>query len=527
MKKGSLFLILFLFIIGGLPIIMMLASSLVSKGNFSLDNYISLFNDPKKLILLKNSILLGLLTVGIANIIGIPAAFLVTKTDLIFKNIIKIGFVIPIFIPSYIIALSWGSILGKNGVLNSLFQVGEITNSIYHSTFGAAFILAICFLPIVILFISDSLNNIEKEIEEAAIIETSRIKMFFHLTLPLIQPAILSSSILIFILTISEFGVPMLLGVDVFTSEIFTQFSAFYNYEAAIILSLPLTFITFILIYWEYKKLKEAVFTNTESLKNKTTEIKLGRWNITVFAILLIFFFLLVLLPLINLFIKSLPFDSYIQALQYSEKQAVVSLLNSLTGAAIITLLGFIAAYYIDRHKNKSLDILSFLYFAIPSTVLGIGLIQLWNRWIFSDIVYSTFIIVQIGYIARFLIISERVFLNAFKQIPRSFEEAAKVEGATQFQIFRKILIPILLPSFFISFILGFIFCFGELGTTIMVYPPGQATLPISLYTIMANSPERVYSAMSIIILIPLLVIIILLFIIQKYFTQRILGYQT
>lgn len=525
MKKGSLLLVLFLFTIGGLPIVMMVTSSFISKGNFSFENFKFLFDDPHKLVLLKNSILLGVLTVAITNIIGIPIAFSITKTNLMFKSIIKIGFVLPIFIPSYIIALSWGSILGENGVLNTFFNVGKLTNSIYHSTFGVAFILAICFLPIVILFINDSLCNIEKEVEEAALLEVSQIKVFFHLILPLIQPAILSSSILIFILTISEFGVPMLLGVNVFTTEIFTQFSAFYNYDAAIILSLPLTIVSFILIYWQYKKLKDRVFVNNESTKNTKAVIKLGRWNITVFAIIIILMASLVLLPLINLFIKSLPLDSYTTALQYSKKQAVVSLLNSLTGATLITALGFITAYYIERQRKKSLDTLSFFYFAIPSTVLGIGLIQLWNRWIFSDIIYSTFIIVQIGYIARFLIISERVFLNAFKQIPRSFEEAAKVEGATQFQIFRKILIPILTPSFFISFILGFIFCFGELGTTIVVYPPGQATLPISLYTIMANSPESVYSAMSMMIIIPLLVIIIILFSVQKYFSKWILGY--
>ncbi len=527
LKKFPKILFMLLFVIGGMPIIIMLVSSFVSDGHFSWGNYRILIDNPKNIILIKNSIQLGLLTVIIANLIGIPVAFILSKTNLILKNIIKIAFVIPILFPSYIVAISWGSILGKNGIVNSLFNIGDLTTSLYHSIFGAAFILAICYMPIVILLVSDSLNNIEKEIEEAALLEGSRINIFPRLTLPLIQPAIISSSILIFTLAISEFGVPMFLGVDVFISEIFTQFSAFYNYEAAIILSLPLTLLSFILIYWEYKKLKDTFFINTESIKNKSTEINLGKWNPAVFVMLILILFLLILLPLINLFIKSLPLNSYALALQYSEKPALVSLLNSLCGAILLTILGFITAYHVERKNNKFLDVQLLFYFAIPSTVLGIGLIQLWNRWILSDYVYSTFIIVQIGYIARFLIISERVFLNAFKQIPRSFEECAVVEGATQLQIFRKILIPILTPSIFISFILGFIFCFGELGTTILVYPPGQSTLPISFYTIMANSPERIYSAMSMLIIIPLLFIIIILFIVQKYFSKRLLGYNT
>lgn len=521
MKKVTLLLSITLFVIGGLPIATMFFSSFIKEGSFSFSNYNLLFNDSQKLLLLFNSLSLGLLTVLIANVIGIPAAYFLTKTNLKFKNIIKIGFLLPVFIPPYISALSWGSVLGKNGLMNSLFNVGEFTNSIYNSLFGVSFILGISFLPIIILFISDSLNSFEKEIEESAMMDASRRKIFFKLTLPMLKPSILSSSILIFILTISEFGVPMLLGVNVFTTEIFTQFSAFYNYDAAIILSLPLTIISFALIYWEYRKLKGVAFVNAESVKSKTKEIDLGNRQAVIFIGLILLLFVLILLPIIILFFKSLPVKSYIQALSYMEKPAVVSFINSLTGAFILSALGFIAAYFVERRKNKSIDIQLFFYFAIPSTVLGIGLIQLWNRWIFSDFIYNTFIIVQLGYIARFLIISERLFLTAFKQIPISFEESAAVEGATQIQIFRKVLIPILKPTFFISFVLGFIFCFGELGTTIVVYPAGQSTLPISLYTIMANSPESVYSAMSIIILFAIISIVTTLFIVQNSFNKN------
>ncbi|HSH67269.1 MAG TPA: iron ABC transporter permease [Bacteroidia bacterium] len=504
-----------------MPVATMFLSSFIKDGSFSVGNYNLLFNDPRKLFLLLNSLSLGFLTVVIANVIGIPAAFILSRTNLVFKNFIKIGFLLPIFIPPYISALSWGSVLGRNGLMNSLFNVGEFTNSIYNSLFGASFILGISFLPITILFISDSLSSLEKEIEEAALMEASRGKIFFKLTLPLLKPSILSSSILIFILTISEFGVPMLLGVNVFTTEIFTQFSAFYNYDAAIILSMPLTIISFALIYWEYRKLKGVAFVNTESIKNKTAEINLGSWQAKVFIALILLLFVLILLPIIILFFKSLPVNSYTQALIYMEKPVVVSFINSLTGAFILSALGFLAAYFVERRNKKSIDIQLFFYFAIPSTVLGIGLIQLWNRWIFSDFIYNTFIIVQLGYTARFLIISERLFLTAFKQLPVSLEEAAAVEGATQIQIFRKVLIPILKPTFFISFVLGFIFCFGELGTTIVVFPAGQSTLPITLYTIMANSPESVYSAMSIIILFAIISIVTTLFIVQNSFNKK------
>ncbi len=63
-----------------------------------------------------------------------------------------------------------------------------------------------------------------------------------------------------------------------------------------------------------------------------------------------------------------------------------------------------------------------------------------------------------------------------------------------------KILIPQISPALFAAFIIGFIFSFSELGTSIMLYPPGTEILPIKVFTISANSTQTLISSMTLIV---------------------------
>src|SRR3990167_3230505 len=81
-------------------------------------------------------------------------------------------------------------------------------------------------------------------------------------------------------------------------------------------------------------------------------------------------------------------------------------------------------------------------------------------------------------------------------------EEAGIVTGVAWFRVLGKILIPLQGYGLIATWLVCFMFCVGELGTTILVYPPGHETLPISLFTVMANSPTDVVSALSIIIVV-------------------------
>ncbi len=75
-------------------------------------------------------------------------------------------------------------------------------------------------------------------------------------------------------------------------------------------------------------------------------------------------------------------------------------------------------------------------------------------------------------------------------QLPVAFEQAAALSGARDWTTFRVIVLPLLADAWFGAFLVSFIFCIGELGTAIMVYPPGTSLLPIKIFTLIANAPQ-------------------------------------
>jgi iron(III) transport system permease protein len=523
-SKNSLILLFLLFIIGVLPIAWMLGASLWGPQGLTLQHYAVLFQEARTLKLLGNTIALGMLVVAGTLLLGVPLAFVLARTDLPFRNIMGTVLLIPLFLPPYILAVAWSNVLGKRGLLHKWFGLGEPASAFLHSLWGGATILTLAFLPIAILFIKTALAQVHVEIEEATRLEASRGQILRRITLLLIAPAMLSSGILIFVLAISEFAVPMFLGVPVFTSEIFTQFAAFYQHETAVAMSLPLIAIILAAMSWERTRLQDRIFAGEEAAPHLSSRWPLGGWKFVVFAFCLLLFAVSVLLPIGIIFTQSLSWQAYRQAFAAAENGIATSFANSTMGATLLVLLGFIIAYQVERKRAQHFDALLLLMFAVPSTVLGIGLIKLWNQSLFGGAVYNTFTIVLIAYLARFLILPERMFCVTLKQIPPSFEEAAMIDGASTAQIWSRILLPLTAPTMAAAWIIAFIFCFGELGATIMVYPAGGATLSIRLYTIMANSPESVTAAMSVILILPILLAVAVVMLLSKFLFTRELS---
>ena len=85
-----------------------------------------------------------------------------------------------------------------------------------------------------------------------------------------------------------------------------------------------------------------------------------------------------------------------------------------------------------------------------------------------------------------------------------------------------KILIPLQGYGIIATWLICFLFCIGELGTTILVYPPGHETLPIALFTVMANSPVDVVSAMSVLIVGMSLLPVVVFLVISRYLARII-----
>ncbi len=483
-----------------IPVAYTLGTAFVTDGSFGTN--LQLLNQDIFLLLAKSCIIaffIALLSTFFGTILG----FMLYKTNIKFRNIFKLLLLIPLFISPYILAVAW----------KDFFFIFFNNANLISSYIGVILVLTTIFTPLSMIITGSALSNIDAQLEESGFMITSFRRVILKIILPLIKPALITSFVLVFIFSISEFSVPAFFGVKLFTTEIFTQFSAFYNHSLAILQSGLLIVICILLLFTEKKNIAGAPFLSIGSKGTGNKYYNTENRNILSLLFLFGWFSISVVFPFIILFVQSFKNGAsrFIQAFELLLPTFANSIGLAFSAALIIVFIGFIAAYYSAYQSEtktiKSFDWLLLIIFAIPSTILGISLIKFYNQP-GLDIIYSSYAIILIALAGKFSFISSKLIGNAIGQIPNSLDEAAQIEGISSFTRLRKILIPLIMPALFAAFIISFIFSLGELGTTIMVYPPGTEIMPIKVFTIMANAPQSLTSSMTLIVFFVTLLII-------------------
>lgn len=492
------------------PVIYMFAVSFVdAEGNFTTANYSRLLAETRQRNLLLNSTLLGAGTAALASVIGVPLGLLLARADLPVKRLFRFALVIPLVIPPSILALAWIYLGGSTGLLAQLVGRDLLSGYTYSLT-GAVVVLGISFYPLSMLATEAAARRVEASLEEAALIVARPRRVLLRITLPLIAPHIAAAALIIFVLALAEFGVPGLLRVNVFTTEVFTAFAALYDFGAATALAIPLLLVTLIAGFLVKLIIGERLLATRRSSRSGLP-LKLGRWRAAVLLGLLLLFAFCVLMPLLVLALEAGQFSRIIAAARGAGVSITNSLVLSSIGATLIVAVAVFLGYSRARSRTRMrgvVDLAWIVIFAVPSTVIGVGLIGLWNRPGPLSALYTSPAIIVVGYLARFLPIAALILAASVRQIPGSFEEAAEVAGSSWPRTFARIVFPQMRAGIIAAWVVCFIFAFGELGTTILVAPPGESTLPIRIYTIIANTPSSEVASLAVmqagIILLPL-----------------------
>ncbi len=447
--------------------------------------------DEKVLVLLGKSSLIALIVSVLSTVVGVILAFFLYKTKMRFRSFFKVVMLIPLLVSPYVLAVAWKDLFFFLGV-----------DSMAVTYVGMIGVLGMIYAPLSMLMVGSALTNIDGQIEEAGLMLTGFWPVFWKIVLPLIKPALVSSLVLVFIFSLSEFSVAAYFGVKVITTEIFTQFSAFYNYGLASLQSLLLVLICVALLFAERKYLAEAPFLSIGAKGQRHKEYPLPQW--VGVGVVGGWVFVSVVLPFLMLFAQALRggqsvFFKAVNLLRHSFPNTIIL---ALTGAFLVTLVGLVAGlgyFRKGRDRKVKIDFWLLLIFAIPSTVYGISLIRFYNQdyW---RVIYSSYGIILVGYVGKFSFIAAKIIGNSIRQIPQSLDESAEIMGIGYWTRLRKIVLPIIGSSIQVAFLIGFIFSLGELGTTIMVYPPGTEMMPIKVYTLMANAPEALTSAMVLVV---------------------------
>lgn len=485
----------------------MVAKSFFDDGTLSLKAYQGLWASRWHLsALMGHSVLLAVLVTALATIIGVPLGVLLGKTDLPLRRTFAMVFAVPLLIPPYVIAVAWFAVLGPNGCVGSALppSISRHVSAAFFGLVGCIGVLFIAFVPIVMLLTSTYLDGVNPRLEDAGRLASRWSGVLWHITLPFIAPAILLAAVLVFLLTLGEVGVPTYLRYPVYPIEIVTQFAAFYDFSAATAAAVPLLAITLAVLALEHWMLPNRVWElKTVVVGGTRTSIKLGPWRFPLFGIVSIWAIASVVLPFAVLITQSLSFSSYAEALSRTSGSILRSVVFAAIGATLLTILGFFCGYLVHNRPLpvwRNIDALALFLFTLPGTVVGIGLISLWNTPM-TNFVYRTPAIIFLGYLAQYAVLPTRMTSAILEGIPRSLEQAAQLGGANWPTILRRIVVPLASRGLIAVWIVSYVFCLRDLGISMVVYPPGSDTLPVRILTLMANGAPSLIAALCVILI--------------------------
>ncbi len=478
-KRGAAGTLL-LFVLIAAPLVFPVLESLFHSG--------SLRNIPAGIplaTLLGKSILIALSVAVTATLAGTSIALALHKYGIAYSSVYEKLLLIPLFVPSYLYAVAWNDI--------PLFEKAgspAVKLIVIHS---------LIYFPLAMLITRSGLKKIHRHIEESALLVTPVRRTVLRVLLPLLRPSILLSAVLIFIFSAGDFAAPSYLGVHTYTMEIFIRFSAYYDIRSAVFLSVVLLLVTAVIPvagYWSMRHFRgsglqgKGLSTLTYPLDTKmSTAIRLA------LAVLIL---TVILIPLSALVRETARGGSaaFFRSFELLSHSMLPSVLIAAAGAFVITATGMWAAFARDKYRNPYPAYLLMFTFALPPTVLGIYFNVYYNRP-YLGFVYHSLLIVLLGFTGRFGYLGMHILSNGLRQIPVSLIDAAKINGIPPLKRFTRIYLPLLAPSIHTSFVLSYILVLYELGSTVLLYPPGMDYLPVAFFTLGANAPQNVLSGMA------------------------------
>jgi iron(III) transport system permease protein len=480
---------------------LMTAKAFTVDDAFSWANFTALLSDPRQAALFGRSFILAVGATVAALALGIPMAIFIHRARTAGHRILSYLYLLPLTIPPQVFVSTWLALVGMLG-----FTIRSQTASPFAEAVSgipaAIALLTLAYYPLVVLTTLAGLGALDRRLEEAAALIQGSIAVWRHITLPLLSPYIGTGAVFVFLFALFDYGVPALLGIQTYPVEIFAQFSAFYNEGRAAALSCPLLLIAIALLGLAQKMLGPRVFftisggsVDASSALSTLTGTLLAIWSWTIIL-------LSVFVPIGVLLVQAASPQVLLTVLRTSSREMAGTLLLSATASTLVVLIAYPLAERISKSRtifSKILDFLSLLPFAVPATVLGIGMIYVWNRPI-VDKIYGSAAILIIAFTARFVPFAVRAIAAGFGQVAPSLWEAAMLCTKSGYGRWRSIEWPLLKRSVAVGWLIGFILCNNELAATLLVIPPGHGTLSLKIYNLMHYGANQMVAGMALLL---------------------------
>ena len=480
------------------------------QGGLTLGNFAALIRDPEMLrpLLLSLGVAFGVAV--ICAVVASPMAWLVARTDLPWKRAFRLLVMASFVTPPFLGAVAWEILAARNsGLLNEIYRGAfglprsDFLFNVY-TVAGLVFVLSTYTFPYVFILVTNGLERIPLELEEAsAILGAPRWRTALRVTLPLALPALLAGTLVAFLQAMNNFGAPAILalpaGLQTITTKIWTLFQFPPQPGLAAAAAVPLLAVTIALLQAQRTLLGRRGYAVIGGKGARLDIVPLRSWKAPAFAFASIVVTVAVILPYVALILSAFsrrltitlsPENFTLRNILFvftelsgTNSALENTLLLGVTTATAGTLLTLVIAYIVTRGALPFARWLGFLAtapLAIPSIVLGVGLFFAYTHPPF--VLYGTLGILFVAFLTIELPIGYQQFQASFRTLHVELEEAGRILGAGRLRTLADIVAPLLWSAVISTWCLVFVAAIRELSAAILLFTADTKVLSVLIY---------------------------------------------
>jgi iron(III) transport system permease protein len=469
--------------------------------------------------LMLNTFALGLVSAALALALGLPYAFLTSRTDLPGRRLFSSLYILPIIVPPLIAAIAWAQLTlwwyeasGRSPREEFLFS----------GLGGSSFVFAMSYVPLVILFARRAFERIPASYEEAGIVAAGRWRTIRRILVPLTRPAVLAAAAFVFIFTTVDFAVVDYLNTfdSNFGERAYTEFAVYpimafskwqfgdrMNTSEATAETLPLAVLAIAMLWVAFRLRSRAEEGLVGTTFRTPPPIRLRAWKAPAVAFCVLLLGLSFATPVGVLLVMSGSLDTYTRLFSplgiLTELRTTV--LNGLLAASFATMIAFVLAWMAvraGRRLGRLLEMLVFLPLAIPPILFGFGLLLAWN-W--SDLVMlgirsgATKLVVPVvlfTLVAKYMAFPFMTISTQLRSLEPSQDEAARSAGVPWSRRVWGVLVPLTRPGILAGWVLALVFCMREIDTLALL--TGSDSTMFAIYSLIHTAREEMVAAICV-----------------------------
>ena len=497
-----------------------------------LEHYLAMFKEPRLQKGLRNSLLIAIITCTITTFLAYTIAYGVNRGVFPSPNLVRYGVLTPLVSPPVMIATAAILMFGRQGAFTkglldrTLGWINADVDNLYGLS-GVIVAEVFSFLPAAFIIMDNVLSKHDGRVEEAAASQgASPWQVFTRVTLPLSMPGLRRTIILVFILAMTDFGNPLVIGKDipVLAGILYDEMIGFQNTKLSAALAMWMV-VPALSAFFLLERIGRKKRYDTGDSGGGPPELPVPLTaRAVIIALTGAVLGLVVVLYgtiIVASFVKIWGVDYSFTPHHYTSVDAVPGFVSEYDGVAIVWdsfkvsviaapiggVLALVVAYIVERVRPVGGNLMSFVTLLpaiLPHILFGIGYIIAFNLPFGQKelALTGTMSILVLNLMFGHIYVGVLAGRAVLQRMDASVDEAAEILGASLVQRFTRVTLPMMRHAALLGTLYVFVQAMTSLSSIVFLVSPGNDLAAVAILDAAVGSYYGAASAMSVTMLL-------------------------